>query len=260
MTGRVYIETFDDGPGGWTGQEKQGGFMRALERGPSSVIARSPFMLDSNHAPPGAGYLQILAILLTKYEKALFEQYFPYSGMNRFVEGGHPRDFRNARLTLRLRGELQEHGAKLVLLAQSKLGEDHVVNYVLTGQPFDVTPDWSEQTVTLTTDADDWTCLGGRWDKGFYGYGPIEDVLRDVNIDIILVTFPCDVLPMEPLKVTREAVTQEAVDVFAPGRTPPPDLDPRHALWAGRNYKVDTSRLPEGWVEIDEVRVEFQED
>ncbi len=180
-----YVETFDAGHGGWTGQARQGEEMKALELGTSSVIARSPFMLDSNHAPPGPSYLQILFILLTTYDKRAFDLYFPYSGVNRFVEGEYPTDFTDAKLTLRLRGEFQERGAKLVLLVHSRF-DDYRLAHLLTGQPFEVLPQWSEQTVTLTTDPDQWTPLGGRWDRPEYRVGRIEQVLRDVNVDIIL--------------------------------------------------------------------------
>ena len=59
MSKSQYVETFDDDHGGWTGRTRQGEEMRALELGPSSVTARSPFILDSTHASPGPGYLQI---------------------------------------------------------------------------------------------------------------------------------------------------------------------------------------------------------
>ena len=46
-------------------------------------------------------------------------------------------------------------GTQLVLLAQAKVGT-HNQNHVLTGQPIDVTEDWSEQTITLEPDEDQW--------------------------------------------------------------------------------------------------------
>jgi hypothetical protein len=220
-----YIETFDDGHGGWTGQGRQHQEMRALELGPSRVVARSPFMLDSNHAPPGPGYLQMLFILLTAYDKQSSDLYFPYSGTNRFVEGAYPTDFTNAKLTLRLRGEFRERGAKLVLLVQAKF-EDYNLAHLLTGQPFEVEPQWSEQTVMLTTDPDQWTPLGGRWDRPMYRVGPIEKVLRDVNVDIILATYPVEVLPNTSL-----TMTPELADRHASSEAKRSALDPKHVLW-----------------------------
>lgn len=194
MSKAQYVETFDDGYGGWTGQARQGEEMRTLKLGPSSVNARSPFMLDSNHAPPGPGYVQILFILLTTYDKRTSDLYYPYSGANRFVKGNYPTDFTNAKLILRLRGEFREGGAKLVLFAHSRF-DDYRLAHLLTGQLFEVARQWSEQSVTLTTKPDQWTALGGRWDGPEYRLGPIEQVLRDVNVDIILATYSVDVVP-----------------------------------------------------------------
>jgi len=57
--------------------------------------------------------------------------------------------------------------------------------------------------------------------------------LRDVNCNIILILFPLDIVPAQPI-----------------------DADP-HFLRAGKDYPVDRSRLPEGYVMLDEVRIEF---
>lgn len=131
-------------------------------------------MLDPNHAPPGPSYLQILFIFFTSYDKTTFDRYFPCSGVNRFVKGGYPPDFTDAKVTFCLRGEFRERGAKLVLLVQAAF-DGYNLAHMLTGQPFDVTPEWSEQTVTLTTDPDQWnsacrkvgyTVLPGRSHRG----------------------------------------------------------------------------------------------
>lgn len=228
----TYTESFDDGYGGWTGQEKPGE-LRALELVDGTVTARSPFMLDANHAPPGGGYLHILFILQTSDRPGVTERYTGYSGTNRFLAGGYPTDFTDAKMTLRLKGDLEPRGSELVLLAQATVGQVEV-NHVLTGQPLQVTPEWSEQTVTLAPDERQWLCLGSRHDLNHqYGYGAIKDVLRDVNFDIILVLFPVDVMPAEPI-----------------------DGDP-DVLRAGRDYAVDESRLAEGHVTLDEVSIEF---
>ena len=57
MAGRTYVETFDDGPGGWVGWSHG---LTSLETGPSLVVSRSPWWIDANHAPPGGGYLHLL--------------------------------------------------------------------------------------------------------------------------------------------------------------------------------------------------------
>ena len=124
-------------------------------------------------------------------------------------------------------------GAQLVLLVAARVGEVSVCT-VLVGQPFAVTADWSEQTVGLVPDPEQWTCLGARHDRTeSYGWGEISDVLRDLNGNMIFVLHPLDVVPAEPV-----------------------DGNP-HLLKAGEEYEVDRSRLPEGYVMLDEVRIEF---
>ena len=59
-------------------------------------------------------------------------------------------------------------------------------------------------------------------------------MLGDVNADILLVLFPLDVAPMGPL-----------------------NGDP-HLLRPEKDYPVWRSRLPEGYVMLDEVRIEFR--
>ena len=224
--GMTYVETFEDGAGGWVGWSHG---LTALETRSGVVVSRSPWWIDANHAPPGGGYLHLLfALYPTRPHMPP-----PVGEVNRFVEGGFPSDFTNARMTLRLRGELDTKGTNLVLLAQARVG-DRALNHVLTAQPFEVTPDWTEQTIALAPDPEQWLCLGSRHDRmDSYGWGDIADVLRDINGDIILVLHPVDVAPAGPI-----------------------DHD-QHYLSAGRDYEADASRLPSGYVELDEVRIEF---
>ena len=235
--GRTYIETFDDGPGGWIlwgGAQGEA----PLERGQSTVVSRSPWWIDPNHAPPGGGYLHLLFNLYTALTAhgGTGQQYSEYSeagGRNSFAADGFPTDFTNASMTLRLKGELEAKGSRLVLLVQAKVG-DIPTGQALTAQPFEVTQDWSEQTITLTPDDDQWLCLGARHDKmHIYGRADVADVLRDVTANILLVLHPVDVVPAEPI-----------------------DGDP-HILLPGKDYAADLSRLPSGHVMLDEVRIEF---
>jgi len=227
--GRTYIETFDDGPGGWLGWVGGGGGPRRLEIVDSAAITRSPWGVDFNHAPPGAGYLHLLYVLL------MFRKCEDLSGPNRFLDGGFSRNLTNARFTTRLRGELDAKGAQLLLLVQAAVGKV-VANFVLRGQPIPVTTEWCETTLHLVPDPAQWLCLGTRGpgaDCANYGAAPIADVLSDVNIDLILVLFPLDVRPLGPIVG-----------------------DPHH-LRAGKDYPIDTSRLPSGYVMLDEVRIEY---
>ena len=193
-SGKCYIETFDQGAGGWYGWSADGA--AALEIRDGAAISRSPWWVDYNHAPPGAGYLHIL-FALDMHEKGASHG---VEGENRFVRGKHPTDFTDARLTFRIRGDLEQKGSQLVLLVQSDITEpvQTRVNSVLSSQPIEVTEDWSEQTITCVPDDGQWTCLGSRHSRmELYGWGPIAPVLEDLTCDIILVLFPLTVEPVE---------------------------------------------------------------
>lgn len=154
-------------------------------------------------------------------------------GDNRFVEGGFPTNFTNARVTVKLKGELETRGANVVLLAQGTQ-QGICSGWALTGRPFHVTDEWTEQTIHLDPNPDLWTPLGSRHNRTkSYGVHPLESVLADVNNNIMLILFPLAISPMGPI-----------------------EGDP-HRLRAGWDYPVWTSRLPEGYVVMDEVRVEF---
>lgn len=228
----TYVETFDDGPGGWYGWISNARGPKPLEIRESCAVSRSPWWIDYNHAPPGAGYLHLLYMLNTGGKPG--EHQREVEGINRFIQGGFSRDFTGAEITLRLKGEVEAKGAALVLLCQA-VQEGICSGWMLTGRPFHVTPQWSEQTATLEPDPARWTCLGSRHDRSdFYGRLPLETVLRDVNTDILLVLYPLDIRPMGPI----------------------PD-DP-HRLRPERDYPVWRSYLPEGYVLLDEVRIVFQ--
>jgi hypothetical protein len=227
----TYIETFDEDPGGWFGWISNSQGPRPLEIRDSCAISRSPWWIDYNHAPPGAGYMHLLYMLFTA--GAPGEHQREVAGPNRFISGGFSTDFTNAKFTLRLSGELLANGAQLHLLCQG-VHDDVCTGWLLTGHSFEVTSDVSEQTVVCVPDETQWTCLGSRHDRAdYYGRTPLETVLRDVNTDILLVLFPLDVSPMGPL-----------------------DGDP-HLLRPEKDYPVWRSRLPEGYVMLDDVRIEF---
>ncbi len=102
---RTYLETFGDGPGGWYGWIDNFSGPRRLPIRDGALLSHSPWWIDYNHAPPGAGYLHMLFCLTTKLS-SMGEALIDASGQNRFAEGGFPTDFTNARLTFRLKGEL----------------------------------------------------------------------------------------------------------------------------------------------------------
>ncbi|NQU12200.1 hypothetical protein HQ590_15505 [bacterium] len=228
---KTYRETFDHGPGGWYGWDGNEKGYRPLAVQDGVAVTRSPWWIDYNHAPPGAGYLHMLFSLNTK--GPFGEHLQEVGGPNGFVASGCPRDLTNARLTARLKGELTENGARVTLLVQAA-GGDLISGWLLTGQPFRVTPEWSDQTVTLVPDESQWRCLGARHDRtDFYGRLPLATVLQDVNVNIMFVLFPLTIAPMGPLAG-----------------------DP-HQLRPERDYPVWRSRLPEGYIELDTVNIEL---
>jgi len=231
MTGRVYDEHFDQSPGGWWGWVSNAGGPKPLEHRDSTITSRSPWWIDYNHAPPGAGYLHMVFCMLTKGPTA--EYYREVGGVNTFVDDKFPRDFTSAQITVRLKGELELRGAQLVLLVQSTIGA-MTSAWLLTSDPLRVTPDWTEQTITCVADESKWTCMKGRHDRAdYYGYLPLKDVLCDVNCDIMFVLFPLTIAPMGPL-----------------------EGDP-HILRPEKDYPVWRSKLPEGYVTIDRIRIAF---
>lgn len=231
MPAKCYAETFDADTGGWFGWYDNARGPRALEWRSGQATSRSPWWIDYNHAPPGSGYLHLLFMLLTSGKAG--EHHREVSGPNRFIAGGYPTNFTDARITLRLRGELEARATRLLLLIQGTHG-DLCSGWLLTGRPFCVTPDWSEQTIVAAPDPAQWTCLGARHDRtDFYGHIPLPTILANVNTNILLVLFPLEIVPMGPLAG-----------------------DP-HILRPERDYPVWRSRLPEGYVTLDTVRIEF---
>ncbi|MSU70583.1 MAG: hypothetical protein EXS39_07400 [Opitutaceae bacterium] len=231
MASATYLETFDQDTAGWYGWGGNHKGYEPLIWEKGSVTSRGPWWVDYNHAPPGAGYLHMVFSLNTR--GPFSDHHREVARENPFAANRLPLDFRNARISLRFRGELETRGAELVLLIQGRLGAT-TSGWLLTGQPFKVKNDWTEQTVVAVEDKAQWTCLGSRHDRqDYYSFHPLESVLKDVNTNIMLVLFPLNVQPMGPI----------------PG-------DP-HRLRAGRDYPLWTSRLPDGYVQLGTVKIEF---
>ena len=226
-----YREDFKNGPAGWWGWESNHEGLRALERAKSAIVSRSPWWVDYNHAPPGAGYLHMVACLNTQgpFGDAMVD----VAGRNAFVDGGFPTDFTNAKMTVRLKGELEARGAHMILLAQGRVGS-MTSGWYLHGQPFKITRDWSEQTIHLRPKPSQWGCLGARHNRrDYYGKIDLPKILANVNCNIMLILFPLHVEPMGPIRGDRDR------------------------LRAGRDYPVWRSKLPEGYIVLDRVEIDF---
>lgn len=231
MNKSTYVETFEDGPGGWYGWINNAAGPKVLEYADGRLTSRSPWWIDYNHAPPGAGYMHMVFSLSTVGPQG--ESYKETGGLNRYIAAGLPTDFTGAKITIRLRGELLARSAEFMLLLQGNV--DGIVSGQLrTGEPFKVTEDWSTQTITLDPDERGWTPLGARHDRvDMYGVKPLKKVLSNVNVNIMLVLFPLVVEPMGPL-----------------------DADP-HIMRPERDYPVWRSKLPEGYVTMDRIEIQF---
>lgn len=228
---RTYIETFDDGPGGWSGWIDNALGHKRLEVHQGAITSRSPWWIDYNHAPPGAGYLNLLFMLQTK--GIMGEHAREVCGRNRFVEGRFPTNFAHAKITARLKGELEARGASLHFLFNAMQG-DVCVTWLMTSQSLVVTPEWSEQTMQISPNPAAWKWMGARHDRtDFYGHIDLGKALSDVNRGILLVLFPLDVAPMGPI----------------PGD--------QHILRPEKDYPVWRSRLPEGYVMLDTIRIDY---
>jgi len=224
-----YLETFDNGPGGWCAWGT-GAYLPELQNG--ALITRGPWRVDPNHCAPGAGYLHLLTYLYT-HPTYYTEKIAQEVGVNRFLAENKDRDLTNARMTVRLRGQVDLQGAQLTLWVQADVGNTRP-NFALTGQSLTITAEWSEQTLYLADDPAQWTCVGGRHDlTELYGYGDIRDALKDVNCDLILVLFPLNVVPLD---------------------VPYADKD---RLRTHRDYEPDYAYLPSGVIEFDTIKIDY---
>jgi hypothetical protein len=230
---KEYCETFDNDPGGWFGVISNQQPVTSLEIEDGAVVSRSPWWVDYNHAPPGGGYLHLIMALMTSRAAKTFKLVEEAVGENRFVRAGFPTDFTDVKLTIRIKGELELRGAKVCLLIQGTAGK-MCSGWVLTGQPIKLNKDWSEQIITAVGDPKQWTPLGSRHDRTeTYGTIPLKTILGNVNTNIYIVLFPLNITPKGVL-----------------------EGDP-HKLRAGFDYLLDQSKLPEGYVMIDSIKIEF---
>src|SRR5260370_21334652 len=115
---RTYVEKFETGPGGWFGWVSNHAGPKALEWSPGALTSRSPWWIDYNHAPPGAGYLHMLFALLTA-GAGHGESLVDAGGVDRLFPQRQPPGLRRARGNLRMRGGFGEPGAPPSLLARS---------------------------------------------------------------------------------------------------------------------------------------------
>lgn len=233
---RKYTETFDTGSNGWLLWFAGGGGPLPSMIRKGALVARSPWGVDFNHAKPGAGYLHLLYCLpMMPRDKYPYERLEPFCGKNRFVDGKYSTNLTNARITTRLKGDVDLKGSRLMLLVQSDVGPIRT-NWVLDKQPIPITKRYREHTITVTPDESQWTCLGTRGkgaDCDHYGTAPISEAIKDITVNIIFVLFPLDVQPFNKINGDKDE------------------------LRAGKDYGVNRLLLPEGEVHLDTVTIEW---
>ena len=128
---RTYRHTFTGGSaGGWLGWRSNSEGASKLPIVDGAACSSSPWWIDYNHAPPGAGYLHLLYCLHTAHGPGFSRQCLEAGGENHFVTGGFPRDFRDARVTFVMKGELDLRGARALLLAQAQYSSLNDLNAV----------------------------------------------------------------------------------------------------------------------------------
>ena len=147
---------FDNGSGGWCAWGT-GSHLPELKDG--AFVTRSPWRVDPNHSAPGAGYLHLLAYLHT-HASYFTDEFAAEVGVNRFLAEGKDRNLTNARMTVRLRGDVDLKGANLTLWVQADVGNTRP-NFALTGQSLTVTENWSEQTLLLSDESFSMDVCGG---------------------------------------------------------------------------------------------------
>ncbi|HWL51019.1 MAG TPA: hypothetical protein VNQ90_01190 [Chthoniobacteraceae bacterium] len=226
-----YWEDFTEPQRGWIADSRS-----QLPIGPDGARCEGPWILDANHAPPGAGYLHLLMHLHMMEERlqapyarasGMYPETFIKSKRHAFIHGGRSRNLVNTHIRIRLRGNVALRGSRMTVLVQSQPdAHGPRANWVNTGQHFIITPDWSDQELLLRPDPADWTFLGSRHNlTSLYGYVPIEETLANVNVSFIFVLYPLAIAAVEPVE----------------------DL---HLAWADRDYTARRDLLPVGHVEF----------
>lgn len=197
---RVYTSKFSEGSGWLTYRagahvECEPLPIQTDASGVSYATSGAPWWIDPNHAPPGLGYLHLVAFA--------YHHDWSVDGVITGASAGRPLDLRNATLSLRWRAPAlrMPEGARLLMWFQTRLrtstsDRPRYANYVLRAQPLVAIPDdstWLETTLRLTTEPRQYECLGSNADRTeTYGCAnSVDEVLRDWNADLgFVILFP----------------------------------------------------------------------
>ena len=207
----VHQQDFSEGSGGWSTAltllqpeqvpaEKQScwtswlGLQACTVDAPiegERMVLQSPWWLDPNHAPPGAGYLSLLTWVYLDGP--------PGSS----THGVGAIDLRDATLRIAIRAQdLDLKGSHLHFWFQTAMPDGRFANFVYTRAPIDAlfVPGGNALELIeldLSSDPQAWTCLGAASDRvDTYGCTNIGDALHAVNNDFGFILFPVSGSPL----------------------------------------------------------------
>lgn len=148
-----------------------------------NMILESPWWLDNNHAPPGAGYLNLLA--------------FTYMGKPTGpADPTSALDLTNGLFVISMKTEnLDLKGAQLLFWFQVVSPNGKYTNYALIGAPIyqgSSVMQSNQIYVYLPNDSKMWQCLGSS-DARSDTYGcsiSFQDAIKNVNNDFGLIIMP----------------------------------------------------------------------
>ncbi len=132
---------------------------------------KSPWMLDKNHAYPGAGDLNLLT----------------------WFRPQTPIDISNAILEIDMATkDLNLKGGKLVFWFQTTTVNRKYANFALTGMPIEIPSDGKYRRVVLDlSKKQNWTCLGSSVSRSdTYECKTIEEAARNLDVNFGFIIFP----------------------------------------------------------------------
>lgn len=159
------------------------------------AASSAPWWVDRNHAPPGLGWLNLIAFAYHRDFLSEGEIDAPYSG--------RPLDLRHAEVSLRWRAPTlrMPRDARMLFWFQTRISPPdkawRFVNYVVMTQPLVPHADsseWIESKLTLRVNEADYRCLGSS-DRRIETYGcevQAVEALRDWNTDLGIVILLAD--------------------------------------------------------------------
>ena len=178
-----------------------------------SMRIESPWMLDANHASPGAGNLALLGWVYLDGR---------YGSPTQKVR---TLDLRDATLRVEMRKEaLDVKDGHLYLWVQSEMPDGMYVNLAYTAQPLDTLIDaggaWSPLEVLLAADATAWTCLGSSAARAdTYRCDDVLKVASNVNFDFGFIILPVADVP-DPAVQPSGAIEVRNLEISTPIRLP----------------------------------------